>query len=193
MHGLQAARGTALSKPHPPVDPTRRRRLLTLFATIAAVGYALDQTTKVLASRHLAGQPDVPLIGDWFTLHLIRNPGAAFSLGTGLTPFLTLLAIAAVCAIVWWSRRIGTVWWAVAMGALLAGVGGNLTDRLLREPGPMRGYVIDFLRLPNWPVFNFADILINVGGIMVVIAVLRGVEIDGSRTSEREVEHESDR
>lgn len=135
----------------------------------------------------------MPLIGDWFTLHLIRNPGAAFSLGTGVTPILSLLAIAAVCAIVWWSRRIGTVWWAVAMGALLAGVGGNLTDRLLRDPGPMRGHVIDFLRLPYWPVFNFADIFINVGGIMVVIAVLRGVEIDGSRTAEREETHESGR
>lgn len=193
MHGLQTARGTALKKAPQRGDPARRRRLLALFATVAVGGYALDQASKQWATNHLTGRPDVPLVGDWFTLHLVYNPGAAFSLGTGITPFLTLLAIAAVGAIVWWSRRIGTVWWAVSMGALLAGVAGNLTDRLLRDPGPMRGHVVDFLRLPNWPVFNFADIFINFGGIMVVIAVLRGVEIDGSRATSGEAQHESER
>lgn len=168
------------------MDQSHRRRLLALFAVVAGVGYALDIGSKIIAVDKLTGRPDVPLIGDWFTLHLIRNPGAAFSMGTDATVFLSALAIAAVCAILWWSRRIGSAWWAVGMGFLLAGIAGNLTDRLLREPGPMRGHVIDFLRLPNWPVFNFADIFINVGGIMVVIAVLRGVEIDGSRTADRE-------
>lgn len=153
------------------------------------LGYTLDVVTKVLAVERLAGRPDVPLVGDWFTLHLVRNPGAAFSLGTEATVFLSMLAIAAVVTILWWCRRIGSAWWAVALGLLLAGVGGNLTDRLLREPGPMRGHVIDFFRLPNWPVFNIADILINAGGIMVVIAVFRGVEIDGSRTETDEEEH----
>lgn len=145
-------------------------------------GYLIDVSTKILAVDRLTGRADVPLVGEWFTLHLVRNPGAAFSLGTDATVFLTFLAIAAVLAICWWCRRIGTAWWAVALGLLLAGIGGNLTDRLLREPGPLRGHVIDFFRLPNWPVFNFADIFINAGGIMVVITVLRGVDIDGRRT-----------
>ena len=61
------------------------------------------------------------------------------------------------------ARRIGSVGWAIALGLLLAGVAGNLTDRLVREPGPLRGHVIDFFMLPNWPVFNVADICINVG------------------------------
>lgn len=160
--------------------------MVVLFGVVAALGYVIDVGTKIAAVRELTGRPDVPLLGDWFTLHLIRNPGAAFSMGTQATVFLSALAIAAVLAILWFSRRVGTMWWAVALGLLLAGVGGNLTDRLFRDPGPMRGHVIDFFRLPNWPVFNFADIFINAGGIMVVIAVLRGVEIDGSRTADRE-------
>ena len=166
----------------------RRRRLLTLFAVVALLGYLLDVTTKVLAVRRLSGGTDVPLIGDWLTLHLVRNPGAAFSLVTGATTLLSLLAIAAVLAILWWCRRIGHAWWAVALGLVLAGISGNLTDRLLRDPGPLQGHVIDFLRLPHWPVFNVADMMINVGGIMVVLAVLRGLDIDGGTAARDEGE-----
>lgn len=183
MHDVQAAGGTALTRSSRSDDPTYRRRLLALFGAIAAVAYGLDVVTKVVAVEQLTGRSDVSLVGDWFTLHLVRNPGAAFSIGVGGTAVLSSLAIAAVLAILWWSRRIGSAWWAVALGLLLAGIGGNLTDRLAREPGPMRGHVIDFLRLPHWPVFNLADIFINAGAILVVISVLRGIEIDGSRAS----------
>ena len=81
-------------------------------------------------------------------------------------------------------RHVG---WAVALGLLLAGVAGNLADRLLRDPGPFRGHVVDFLALPRWPVFNVADMCINVAGALVVVLLLRGVGVDGSRDAGREV------
>jgi signal peptidase II len=123
----------------------------------------------------------VPVIGDFLVLHLTRNPGAAFSTGTRYTVVLTCVAMAAVLIVLHLSRRIGSVAWAVALGLLLAGVAGNLTDRLFRSPGPMRGHVIDFLMLPNWPVFNVADICIDVAAGLILLQAFRGIRIDGGR------------
>ena len=193
---MQAARGTPVGPDDPADDGTpaaaelpatrsRRSRWL-LFAAVAVVAYAVDVTTKVLAVDRLSGRPDVPVVGDLLVLHLTRNPGAAFSTGTRYTLVLSFVAIAAVVVVVWLSRRLaGSTAWAWALGLLLAGIAGNLTDRLLREPGPLRGHVIDFLMLPNWPVFNVADICINVGAGLVLLQAFRGVRIDGSREPER--------
>ncbi|GAB3265454.1 signal peptidase II [Nocardioides dilutus] len=179
---MQAARGTSLS-PDSAEAPSvlARRPHVTLFALVAALLYAVDQVTKRLAVEHLTGQPDKPLVGDLLQLHLTRNPGAAFSTGTAFTEVLTVVAIVAVGVVLWLSRRLGSRAWAVAMGLLLAGVGGNLTDRMLREPGPFRGHVIDFLMLPNWPIFNVADMCINVAAGLVLVQAFRGVRLDGSR------------
>ena len=164
--------------------PSALRRLLALFGGIALLGYAADLTTKVLAVEHLTDRPDVPLVGDLLVLHLTRNPGAAFSTGTQFTAVLTCIAIIAVVVVLWLSRRLGSTVWALALGLLMAGILGNLTDRLLRSPGPFRGEVIDFLMLPNWPVFNIADICINLGAALVLIQAFRGIRIDGSREPE---------
>ena len=91
------------------------------------------------------------------------------------------LAIVAVGVVLWLSRRVGSSVWAVALGLLLAGVTGNLTDRMLREPGPFRGHVIDFLMLPNWPIFNVADMCINVAAGLILVQAFRGIKLDGSR------------
>ena len=152
-----------------------------MFALVATLLYVTDQVTKYLAVEHLTGQPDRPLVGDLLQLHLTRNPGAAFSTGTAFTEVLTGIAIVAVGVVLWLSRRLGSRAWAVAMGLLLAGVGGNLTDRMLREPGPFRGHVIDFLMLPHWPIFNVADMCINVAAGLVLVQAFRGVRLDGSR------------
>jgi signal peptidase II len=184
---MQAARGTSLSDDatsaqpaHP--DPRRRRRLWVRFAVIAAAVYALDLGSKILAVDRLTGR-DISVVGDLLVLHLTRNPGAAFSTGTEFTEVLSCIAIAAVGIVLWLSRRIGSAGWALGLGLLLAGVAGNLTDRLLREPGPLRGHVIDFLMLPNWPVFNVADMAINVAAGVILLQAFRGVHIDGSRES----------
>jgi signal peptidase II len=182
---MQAARGTSLSDAtdsHPPRHQRSRARLTALFAGIALTAYAVDVGTKVLAVERLSGRPDVPVIGDLLVLHLTRNPGAAFSTGTQYTLVLTCVAMVAVLVVLYLSRRIGTVAWAVALGLLLAGVAGNLTDRLFRAPGPMRGHVIDFLMLPNWPVFNVADICIDVAAGLILLQAFRGIRIDGGRT-----------
>ena len=95
----------------------------------------------------------------------------------------SLVAIAAVCVVLWFSRRVGNVVWAVALGLLLAGIGGNLTDRLLRDPGPLRGHVVDMFMLPHWPVFNVADVCIDVAAGLILLQAFRNVRLDGSRPS----------
>lgn len=162
------------------------------FALVALVLYAADQVTKHLAVEHLTGEPDKPLVGDLLQLHLTRNPGAAFSTGTAFTEVLTGVAIVAVGVVLWLSRRLGSTAWAVALGLLLAGVAGNLTDRMLREPGPFRGHVVDFLMLPRWPIFNVADMCINVAAGLILVQAFRGVRMDGSRVTVEEPEETED-
>lgn len=158
------------------------------MALVALTAYAVDITSKVLAVERLDGRPDVPLLGDVLVLHLTRNPGAAFSTGTEYTVVLSCLAIVAVLVVLYLSTRVRSVLWATGLGLLLAGVSGNLTDRILREPGPLRGHVIDFLMLPNWPVFNIADICINVAAGLILVQAFRGIRLDGTRVPHGEDE-----
>lgn len=119
-------------------------------------------------------------------LNLVYNPGAAFGMGGRFTVAISVLAVVATLVATWFAFRARTVAWAVALGLVIAGVGGNLIDRLFREPGPLRGHVVDFLQLPNWPVFNIADMCINAGAALIVIQFVRGVEVDGSRIGANE-------
>jgi signal peptidase II len=190
---MQAARGASLTgEPNDPhVDrPTAPRgprpRLLALFAVVALAAYAVDMASKILAVAKLTDRPDVKVVGDLFVLHLTRNPGAAFSTGTGYTEVFASISVVAVLVVLYLARRIGSAGWAVALGFLLAGVAGNLTDRLVREPGPLRGHVIDFFMLPHWPIFNVADICIDTAAVLILLQVYRGVRLDGSRAT-REV------
>ncbi|HYF71801.1 MAG TPA: signal peptidase II [Nocardioides sp.] len=185
---MQAARGTSLTGDQtdpatvdPAPAPPPRRRLLLVFAAVALTAYAVDVVSKIVAVERLSGRPDVQIVGDLFQLHLVRNPGAAFSTGTAYTEVFSVVAIVAVLVVLYLARRIGSVGWAVALGLLLAGVGGNLTDRLVRSPGPLRGHVIDFFMLPNWPVFNVADICIDVAAGLILVQVFRGIRLDGTR------------
>ncbi len=188
---MQAARGASLSPgDHTSTRPSRRpdrpsrRRYLLLFGAIAAAAYTVDVVTKVLAVEHLTGEPRVPVVGDVLSLYLTYNSGAAFSFLTGYTEVLSVVAIVATCAVLWVARRLGSTGWAIALGFLLGGVVGNLTDRLAREPGFLRGHVVDFFMLPNFPVFNVADICINAAAVLILILVYKGIRIDGTRTSE---------
>jgi signal peptidase II len=180
---MQAARGASLTSSDAgrsgPTTPSRRS-VRSLFVLVALAAYAVDTGSKAWAVERLE-RGDIEVLGDWFVLHLVRNPGAAFSTGTGYTAVFSCLAIAAVLVIVYLARRLGSAGWAVAFGLLLAGVSGNLTDRLLRGPGPLRGHVIDFFMLPHWPVFNVADICIDAAAVLILIQVYRGIRIDGTR------------
>ncbi|MCL2542058.1 MAG: signal peptidase II [Nocardioidaceae bacterium] len=167
----------------------RRKGVWLLFAAVAVVWYAADQLTKHLAVAHLSDRQPRHFIGSLLQLQLLRNPGAAFSMGTSATVVLSVLAIVATCVVLWFSRRLGDTVWAISLGLLLAGIVGNLTDRLLRAPSPLRGQVVDFLQLPHWPVFNIADVGINLGALLLLIQVLRGVAIDGRRGADGERAH----
>lgn len=156
------------------------RRALWTFVVWAVV-YALDQITKVLAVANLEPGVVQPFIGELLQFHLIRNPGAAFSFATGMTWVFTILSTVVVVVVIRMSRKLRSLPWAFAFGFLLAGATGNLTDRLLRQPGFARGHVVDFLQLPNWPIFNIADSSICVAAVFIAVMAIRGIGLDGTR------------
>jgi signal peptidase II len=148
-----------------------------------AVGvWLIDQVSKWLVVAHLEGHPPIVLIQGWLSLAALRNPGAAFSLGTGTTFVFTAIAIAVVVVIVRTSRRLGSLWWAVALGGLLGGAVGNLTDRVFRSPGFPSGHVVDFVSVEHFAVFNCADMAIVGSAILMVALTVFGVELSGERT-----------
>lgn len=157
---------------------------MVLVLAIAACVYALDRVTKSWALANLT--PGVPqeFLGDWLRLNLIFNPGAAFSLGIGLTPLFTIMMVLVSVAIVVSWRRLGSWGWAVALGLLLGGAQGNLTDRLTRPPGFGVGHVVDFLQLPYWPIFNIADSSVVSAAALVALLALRDVPFNGVRRAE---------
>ena len=178
---MQAARGASLNSSDPD-DQSAVRRPLGIFLGIALVAYLTDVVTKVLAVRNLDARDPVPVVGDVLQLTLVRNPGAAFSTGTSYTVVLSMIAVAAVVVVLVLSRRLGDRVWAIGFGFLLGGVLGNLTDRVFRQPSFLRGHVIDFLQLPHWPVFNVADICINVAAGVIILQAIRGISLSGERT-----------
>jgi signal peptidase II len=157
---------------------TPPRRRLRLLLSIAATVLSLDILTKVLAVRLLVpGQP-VSIIGDTVTWTLVRNSGAAFSMATGYTWMLTLVAMGVVVGIIWMGRRLVSPWWALGLGMILGGALGNLVDRFFRAPGPLRGHVVDFLSIGWWPVFNVADPAVVGGAMLLVVLSVSGYEFD---------------
>jgi signal peptidase II len=162
-----------------------------VLVAVAVAVLVADITSKVIVVATLSGRPPVRLLGGLLTLRVDRNPGAAFSIGTSMTIVFTAIAVGVIIFILRTSRRIRSTAWAVTLGLLLGGATGNLTDRLLRSPGPLRGYVVDWIQLPHWPVFNVADSAIVCGGILAVLLAARGLSIDGTgpvrtaRTSDR--------
>jgi len=164
--------------PETDAAPERAPRRLRLLLSIAAIVLILDVVTKVLAVKLLPpGQP-VPIIGDTVTWTLVRNSGAAFSMATGYTWVLTLIASGVVVGIFWMGRRLVSPWWAVGLGMILGGAMGNLVDRFFRAPGPLRGHVVDFLSVGWWPVFNVADPSVVGGAILLVVLSIFGFDFD---------------
>ena len=151
-----------------------------LYLVVALVLIAVDQFTKNLAIATLQPGINNPVVGELLSLRLIYNDSAAFSLGFGQTWILAVLAAAATLATIWFSGRITSRSWAVMAGTFLAGVVGNLIDRLIREPSFGNGHVVDFIQIPfNFPVFNLADIFIVSMATLTVIRVFRGENLGG--------------
>jgi signal peptidase II len=151
-----------------PPAPSRTTRALALYGTAAAV-LALDQLLKHLVVSNLAGRPPVDVIGSFVQLRYTTNSGGAFSLLTGAPLFFGIMAIVIVGGIIYASRRAQPLSLLVVLGLVLGGALGNLTDRLLRGDGLLRGEVVDFIKVGWWPVFNVADSCVVVGGILLAV------------------------
>jgi signal peptidase II len=155
-----------------PAAPTRSRRVLALYGTAAAV-LVLDQLIKHLVVSNLAGRPPLNVIGSFVQFRYTTNSGGAFSLLTGAPLFFGVMAIVIIGGIIYASRRAQPLSMLVVLGLILGGALGNLTDRLLRGDGLLRGEVVDFVKVGIWPVFNLADSCIVVGGLLLAILLGR--------------------
>lgn len=171
------------------VDPSggrRRPRMWLVLLVVAAVVLTADLITKILAVALIDPGDPVEIIGDTITFKLVRNSGAAFSMATGYTWILTIVALAVVAGIIRYSNRLGSIWWALGLGLVLGGAVGNLIDRIFRAPGPLRGHVVDFMSVGWWPVFNVADSAVVCGAVLLVVLTLFGFEFDGTRVGKKE-------
>lgn len=163
------------------LSSSRSRVLAVLIATAAGI-VVVDQITKVWAvavmqPRIAAGEGPIYLLGPLLRLTYTENSGAAFGFGAGYTWVFTIVAVIVGVVIIRFSRTITSPAWAVALGGLLGGLLGNLIDRLTRPPSPGMGSVVDFLGLPNFPIFNVADMAITFAAIGMIFLAWRGVPL----------------
>lgn len=191
MPDVQGAAGAALTSEEPadhqhPAPTSQKRpsaQLIALLVGVAATGYALDQATKAWAQAALDPARPKHLVGSLLQLRLTHNPGAAFSIATNATWVLTIIAAAVIVATIFIARRLRSKPWACALGLLIGGALGNLTDRFVRAPGGGKGHVVDFLELPHWPIFNIADCCVVSAACLIALLAFLGIGIDGRRAS----------
>ncbi|GAA2287746.1 signal peptidase II [Streptomyces kunmingensis] len=169
------------SSPDEAVAPVSRgrRRIAALFL-VAALAYGLDLISKLIVVAKLEHRDSIRVLGDWLQLEVIRNPGAAWGIGEAFTIVFTLIAAAVIVVIARLAKKLYSTPWAIALGLLLGGALGNLTDRIFRAPGVFEGAVVDFIAPKNYPVFNLADSAIVCGGILIVLLSFRGIDPDGT-------------
>ncbi|WKX69820.1 signal peptidase II [Streptomyces sp. XD-27] len=162
-----------------PAADRGRRRIAVLLA-VAAFAYVLDLASKLFVVAELEHHAPVKVVGEWLQLEVIRNPGAAFGFGEAMTIVFTVIATAVIVVIARLARKLYSVPWAIALGLLLGGALGNLTDRVFRAPGGLQGAVVDFIAPAHFAVFNLADSAIVCGGFLIVILSFRGLDPDGT-------------
>lgn len=158
-----------------------RRHRAWIAVVVFAVGYIADQLTKRWVETTMTEGQVTDVLAPVLRWHFIRNPGAAFSIGEEHTWIFTIIQAAVAVFVVVLLFRVRSAVWAVALGGLLGGVLGNLTDRLLRPPGFGVGHVVDFIALPNFAIFNIADSLIVCSMIGIVLLMFTGHQLDGTR------------
>ncbi|RKN42501.1 signal peptidase II [Streptomyces hoynatensis] len=168
--------GTTEAEPPAP----RGRRRIAVLVCVAAVAYLLDLVSKIMVVEWLEHEEPVDLLGRWLRLEAIRNGGAAFGIGSALTIVFTCIAATVIVVIIRLARRLRSLPWAIALGLLLGGAFGNLTDRVFRAPGALEGHVVDFIAPRYFAVFNLADSAIVCGGILIVLLSFRGLDPDGT-------------
>ncbi|MGH3240858.1 MAG: signal peptidase II [Spirillospora sp.] len=159
-----------------------------MLVAVALAALAADIVSKTVVVATLQDEEPIRLLGGLLTLRETRNSGAAFSIGTGYTIVFTLIACGVVVAILRTARNLRSVPWAICLGLLLGGAVGNLIDRMLREPAPLKGHVVDWIQVPNFPVFNLADSAIVCGGVLAVLLAARGLQVDGTRITGKDAD-----
>jgi len=151
-----------------------------VLVAVAAFAYLLDLGSKLAVVEKLEHRAPVEVIGTWLQLEVIRNRGAAFGMGEAMTIVFTVIAATVIVVIARLARKLYSLPWAIALGMLLGGAFGNLTDRVFRTPGDLQGAVVDFIAPAHFAVFNLADSAIVCGGLLIVILSFRGLDPDGT-------------
>ena len=154
----------------------REESKTAVYAGLSAAIVVLDQVTKVLVQQTLPLYQPVPVLGDFFRLTYIYNPGAAFGLQVGpLSRYIFLiLTVVCVAVLIAWFRGTPSsdVLRLLAISLVCAGAVGNFIDRVRSERG-----VIDFFDFGmgdmRWPVFNIADIGVTVGAVLLAVSLWR--------------------
>ncbi|WP_030679327.1 signal peptidase II [Streptomyces sp. NRRL B-1347] len=159
--------------------PRGKRKIAVLFG-VALVAYALDLVSKMIVVAKLEHHEPIDVVGDLLRFNAIRNAGAAFGMGEAYTIIFTVIAASVIVVIARLARKLYSLPWAIALGLLLGGALGNLTDRIFRSPGVFKGAVVDFIAPKGFAVFNLADSAIVCGGILIVLLSFRGLDPDGT-------------
>ncbi|WP_082095899.1 signal peptidase II [Demequina flava] len=148
----------------------------TLWLVALAV-VLVDQATKQWSLKNLVPYEKHEVLGDFLSIQLVFNSGAAFSLGDNFTWVLTVVALAITVGIVFYARRAKSTLAVWLFGIGLGGAVGNLIDRLFRDPSFGQGHVIDMINYNDWFVGNVADIAIVGVAIAVLLLTMRGTQL----------------
>ena len=156
---------------------------IVMSLAIATVVVAVDQVTKDWALGRLSDGDVIPVI--WtLQFNLAFNTGMAFGRAQGFGPVIAVVATVVVVWLLLSLRRASSALSTVAIGSVVGGAVGNLVDRLFRADGILDGSVVDFIDFQWFPIFNVADIAINVGGALLVVGYL--VDLRRERTPSTE-------
>ena len=153
--------------------PLRTRSTWIYAGLVFAVAIITDQASKMWARAVLDASEPIPLIGQWLSLRLVHNSGAAFSFAAGKTWILTIFTVVIIGVLAVLARRVHRASTLLAIALLAGGAVGNLIDRLTAEPGFGVGHVTDFIAYGNWFVGNVADIWIVLGAPLLALALSR--------------------
>ncbi|GAA1880912.1 hypothetical protein GCM10009715_29160 [Paeniglutamicibacter psychrophenolicus] len=170
----------------PAAGSATRRHLVLATSTLAVLALVLDQFTKRIVETSMYEGQVIDVFPPLLRWYFIKNSGAAFSMGEGVTWIFTIIQAAVLLYVAIFLVRKVRVWsWALALGGLMGGVAGNLTDRLFRPPSFGHGHVVDFIALPNFAIFNVADMFIVCSMVVICLLLFTGREFDGSRSGSK--------